>query len=105
MENPFKVILHRLDKIESLLEKLQSDKTAIESKEENFLSPQEAADFLGDALPTLYGRTSKNEIPFYKRGKKLYFKKSELIEWIEAGKCRTIDDLIKARDGRFDNVS
>ena len=104
MENPFEVILQRLDRIENILEKLQSDKTAIESKEENFLSPQEAADFLGDALPTLYGRTSKNEIPFYKRGKKLYFKKSELIEWIEAGKCRTIDELIKARDGRFDNV-
>ena len=94
MENPFEVILERLDRIESLLEKLQSDKITLENKEEKFLGPQEAADFLGDALATLYGRTSKNEIPFYKRGKKLYFKKSELIEWIEAGKCRTIDELI-----------
>ncbi|MBR09479.1 MAG: DNA-binding protein [Rickettsiales bacterium] len=98
MENPFEVILERLDKIESLLEKLQSDEIAVKNKEEKFLSPQEAADFLGDALATLYGRTSKNEIPFYKRGKKLYFKKSELIEWIEAGKCKTIDELIKTVD-------
>ena len=96
MENPFEVISERLDSIEALLEKLQSDKVAANSEEEKFLNPQEAADFLRDALATLFGRTSKNEIPFYKRGKKLYFKKSELIEWIEAGKCRTMDELIRS---------
>lgn len=100
MENPFEVILQRLDRIESMLENLQSDKIAPENKEENFLGPQEAADFLGDALATLYGRTSKNEIPFYKRGKKLYFKKSELIEWIEAGKCRSVYELIDGSSKR-----
>lgn len=31
---------------------------------------------------TIYSMVSKKEIPYYKNGKKLYFKKDELVEWI-----------------------
>ncbi len=46
----------------------------------------EAIEITGLAKPTLYAKTSKNEIPHYKRGRKLYFKRSELLLWIEEGK-------------------
>ena len=46
----------------------------------------EAIVITGLAKPTLYAKTSKNEIPHYKRGRKLYFKRSELLAWIEEGK-------------------
>ena len=35
---------------------------------------------------TIYVKCSRNEIPYYKRGKRLYFKKSELKEWISNGR-------------------
>ncbi|GAB4242670.1 MAG: hypothetical protein Tsb0034_20180 [Ekhidna sp.] len=95
MENPFELISERLEKIETLLEQLVVDKEAVQEEPEKLLNAQEAADFLGDALATLYGRTSKNEIPFYKRGKKLYFKKADLIGWIEEGKCKSVSEIRK----------
>lgn len=49
--------------------------------EEELLSAKEAAEFIGDALQTFYGRTSKGEITTYGSGKRIFCKKSELIAW------------------------
>lgn len=48
-----------------------------------------AAEFLGIAEATLYKFTSERRIPHYKRGKKLYFFRSELEAWIAEGKVKT----------------
>jgi hypothetical protein len=37
--------------------------------------------------------TSRREIPFYKKGKRVYFRKTELLEWIELGKRKTREEL------------
>jgi excisionase family DNA binding protein len=36
--------------------------------------------------PTIYGLTSARSLPCFRVGKRLYFKRSELIQWIEAGR-------------------
>ena len=38
------------------------------------------------AKPTIYTLARKGIIPAYKRGKKLYFYKDELLQWIESGR-------------------
>ena len=53
------------------------------------LTIDEACKFLTLAKPTLYGFTSKNQIPHIKRGKKLYFRKSELETWLDEGKRKS----------------
>jgi excisionase family DNA binding protein len=50
------------------------------------LNITQASVYLNLAKQTLYGFTSKGEIPYLKRGKKLYFKKSELANWINDGR-------------------
>jgi excisionase family DNA binding protein len=50
------------------------------------LNVTQASEYLNLAKQTLYGFTSKGEIPYSKKGKKLYFKKSELNKWISEGK-------------------
>lgn len=45
------------------------------------------------ASQTLYGFTSKREIPFIKRGKKLYFRKSELENWLLEGKRKSKKEM------------
>ena len=77
--------------IESSIRKvLQEDKErtplpdSVHQKEIVFL--EEAMQITGLAKPTIYAKTSKGEIPHYKRSRKLYFKRSELMQWIEAGK-------------------
>lgn len=70
----------------------------------DILSIEEAADFLNLAKPTVYSLTSRREIPFFKTGKKLYFKRSELLKWIEDGKKKTVresaEEVLEYRAGR-----
>jgi excisionase family DNA binding protein len=73
--------------IEQSLKKVLSEATNQNEKSEGeLLNISQAASYLNLAKQTLYGFTSKGEIPFLKRGKKLYFKKSELTKWINEGK-------------------
>ena len=96
MDNPFQELYERLDRIEDLLSNVTEHKSSeSESEEDRLLNVREAARFLGDAVATLYGRTSKNEIPFYKRGKKVYFKKSELLAWIEQGRVKSQSEIME----------
>jgi hypothetical protein len=39
--------------------------------------------------------TSSNDIPHYKSGKRLYFKKSEIDEWVFSNRIKTNDDIEK----------
>lgn len=57
------------------------------------LNIKKAATFLDLAVPTLYSKVSRKEIPVNKRGKRLYFYKSELEEWIRQGRKRTYHEL------------
>ena len=59
------------------------------------LSAEQASQFLNLAKQTIYGLTCKNEIPFFKRGKKLYFKKSELEQWLTEGRQQTLKEIHK----------
>jgi hypothetical protein len=47
----------------------------------------------GLAKATIYSRVSTRMIPHRKRGKKLYFSRQELNDWIAAGRRKTQDDI------------
>lgn len=66
-----------------------------DSNYNDILTLTEACEYLNLAKQTLYGFTSKNEIPFIKRGKKLYFKKSDLEKWLMEGKQLTKAEIIE----------
>ena len=44
-----------------------------------------AVEVTGLAKQTIYSMTSKNTIPYFKRGGKLYFNREKLINWLEEG--------------------
>lgn len=48
-----------------------------------------AIEITGLAKPTIYGLVSKRKIPHSKQGKRLYFSRRELLEWLAAGKRKT----------------
>lgn len=70
--------------IRRVLSELKLDSN--QSDSEQLLTLKEAADFLKLSPQTIYGYTSSREIPFFKRGKKVYFKRNVLLEWINSGK-------------------
>jgi len=64
------------------------------SAKKQVLTIDEAAEFLSLSKQTLYGKTSKREIPFYKVGKRLYFNQQELVDLIRKGRQPTIKELV-----------
>ena len=52
-----------------------------------------AIELTGLAKPTIYGLVSERKIPHSKRGKKLYFSRFELLEWLTNGKRKTRDEI------------
>lgn len=53
----------------------------------------EACRIVQKAKSTIYSLARKGLIPCYKKGKKLFFFEDELINWIQKGKKKTIDEI------------
>jgi excisionase family DNA binding protein len=87
MNNPFESISARLSSIETLLLDLkhQPPKSIATELPENPIPIQDAAQFLGLTVPTMYSKVSKGELPVTKRGKRLYFFRSELLKYLKEG--------------------
>jgi excisionase family DNA binding protein len=71
------------------------DEQVPKQEQDKIFTIQEASVFLNLARQTLYGFTSKNEIPFIKRGKKLYFRKTDLEKWLLEGKRKSNSEILK----------
>lgn len=83
-------LFNKMDNIERLLlsqskrEQLDIDK---------LLTVQEAAKHLNLAVPTVYALVSRNEIPFAKKSKRLYFNRQDLTSYILSGKRKTNSEI------------
>jgi predicted DNA-binding transcriptional regulator AlpA len=97
LENPFQVIMDKLNDIEAALHELRMQgKTPIEGPEADLLSITQASTLLGIAKNTIYGLSSQSKIPVIKKVKRLYFSKKELLEWLRSGRRATVDELSSA---------
>jgi len=56
---------------------------------EQLLTIQAAAEFLSLTVPTMYSKVSKREIPCMKRSKRLYFSRTELLEYLKDGRKKS----------------
>ena len=52
-----------------------------------------AEEITGLTRPTIYGLVSKQKLPHFKRGKKLYFSRTDLESWIKSGRKKTISEI------------
>lgn len=64
------------------------------SKEE-VIPLNEAAEFLKVSKSCLYKKTSQKQVPYYKPPgcKQIYFRKSELEDWLLSNKIKTVAEL------------
>jgi excisionase family DNA binding protein len=88
MENPFELILKKLDIIENLLRSVPQPVTQANSFTE-VLNLKQAAEYVSLSKSAIYKKTSERNIPHFKQGKKLYFKRSELDTWLTELKIST----------------
>ena len=95
MENPFEIIDKKLDNIEKLL-KVIIDNNNI--KLSTIMTVEQVSEYLSLSVATLYGYTSKKEIPHTKRGKKLYFEKNAIDKWLFENNSKTNEEIEKIAD-------
>lgn len=60
---------------------------------EQLLTVHEAANFLNLSVPTVYSKVSRGELPVMKRGKKLHFSSTELMQYLKNGRKKTNSEI------------
>lgn len=79
---------------QALLKQAQS-RTDESGRLKDILTIDEAAEFIGLAKQTLYSFTSRREIPHFKRGKGIRFRRSELEQWMLENRRKTNTEIIQ----------
>ncbi|MCZ2132643.1 MAG: helix-turn-helix domain-containing protein [Bacteroidetes bacterium] len=59
-----------------------------------FMTADEAAAFLNLSIQTVYGMTHRKAIPHFRRGKRLTFRRSELVQWVSETR-RTVKGTVQ----------
>lgn len=95
MENPFEIILERLDRIEKAIQQINPIPS---NEEDELMTIEQLADFINFPKTTIYGFTHGQKIPYYKNGRRLYFKKSEIIAWIDSKRVKTREEINQMAD-------
>lgn len=84
-----------MEKIDLILNEIQELKEAIlgtKNVSNEYYNVDEAAEFLKIPKSTLYVHLCHKKINGIKKGKRWYFKKSDLIEFVENGQKNQIDE-------------
>ncbi|MGV8120696.1 MAG: helix-turn-helix domain-containing protein [Candidatus Xenobiia bacterium LiM19] len=85
-------ILQRLDKIEEILNEIRSEK-------DTMMDFSKATEYLALSKSHMYKLSMRGDIPHYKpNGKKLYFSKRELDQWLKGRPIKTSQKLEQEAD-------
>jgi excisionase family DNA binding protein len=96
-ENPFMILENRLNQLESILLEIRAHQTSPQQgstlSTDQLLTVEEASKFLSLAIPTIYTLVQRRILPVCKQGKRLYFSKEELTEWVMQGRKKTRSEV------------
>ena len=98
MENPFELIIEKLNAIEDLLKKTKQDNrtsVALNPSLPDVLNLKQASEYISLSKSAIYKKTAERSIPHFKQGKKLYFKTSDLSEWLTKLRISTKEEIEK----------
>jgi excisionase family DNA binding protein len=86
-------LVEKIDRLESLLEK--QNQAPVPEPASKWMDVKELQAYLPDhpAAPTIYGWIRNGLIPYYKKGKKLSFKRSEIEEWMNSARQQTVAEM------------
>jgi excisionase family DNA binding protein len=95
-----------MDNIQKQLEQIKHFIKEQNILRKEILTLEETALYLGQSKSSIYKMTSKHEIPFYSPGgKKLYFKRVELDEWVFKNKIASIEEVESEVEGYLNRNS
>lgn len=83
--------------ISFLIKEVNGIKLALQAEHpepvDQLMTVDQAAEFLTLAKPTIYAMLSRGELPNLKRGKRVYFQKSDLLNYLQAGRRKSYQQL------------
>jgi len=91
--DPEKLITEISERVTANILKAVQNNNPTTEQTEQLLTIQEAAQFLKLTVPTIYSKVSKKELPCMKRGKRLYFSSTELMEYIKEGRKKSYAEI------------
>jgi len=80
--NPYEVLFDKLTNIEAVLLNRQP---VISAPAEEYLKIEKAAEFLSTSPNAVRVMANKGQIRYIKKSNKLFFRQSDLIDWLESG--------------------
>ena len=83
-----------------ILDQLQKKSKPL-TEDTNPQSIDQIVSLTGYTKKTLYGYCQKNQIPHYKKNGRLFFFKSEIIDWIKSDQQKTIKQIESENDEFF----
>ena len=105
MENPFEIIIEKLNAIEKRLDniELKTLKSKSVTERNTIMNVKELSEYLNLAIATIYSKVSRGEIPYMKRSNKLYFELQVINTWLRKGRVRTNDEIDELADEFLSN--
>ncbi len=91
------------DKLESIERLLIENNSQSHPEADQLLTIQQTAEIISLSIPTIYGLVSRAEIPVCKKGKRLYFSKMEIQDWIKSGRKKTVAEIANESDSYIKN--
>jgi hypothetical protein len=102
-ENPFKLIFDQLSELNDKIDSLTVRPDAL-NFEDDLTDVIGASKLLKQKTGTTYNQVSRKEIPYHKKGGKLYFFKSELLEYVKTGKVKTRKEIAQEVEEKLSKI-
>lgn len=97
-------VMNLTKEVKELKELFKSEQqTKFIPSEEKPIKMQEASELLNLAIPTIYSKVSRGELPAMRRGNRLYFLRSELLAYLKAGRKKSSEDIFLEVDSYLAN--
>ena len=93
MENPFEIILQKLNSIEVQLSEIKQQLNR-EHKDE-LMDITELGRYINYQKTSIYGLVQQRKIPFIKASGKLHFLKKDIDQWLGESKKMTVEEIKK----------
>ncbi|KAF2337773.1 helix-turn-helix domain-containing protein [Flavobacterium nitrogenifigens] len=100
LPNILGTLVMRVESIERMVKQIRDNKPP-EDFDPGLMTILEASKLVNLSVATIYSKVCRKEMPANKKGKKLYFIRSELLEWIKSGRIKTMSEMQREADQRF----
>lgn len=102
IDNPFTIVMNRIDQLErTILDRLANNP---EGQSKGRIGGMDlACEVLKGfySKQTIYSLASAGKIPYSKRGKRLVFSETDLLEWLTRNKKKTKEEILKEQRNRL----